>query len=190
MDVANNCVQSLFRDGVVPTRPHLRRESVVQHHLASDLGSHRDAEHHPCELKSIPEDVEVSHGKDERDNGAVGNRRGSWKKEKKKNRRVSNRVGAFSGGRRRVLGVLTRVVPRQQLREEGVVVRQLLARGGAVRRGLAGGGEGGQLAGCLCVLVPNILGKRACVGGKWLVSRGCDDPVCRRESVHLESSSS
>ena len=55
----------------------------------------------------------------------------------------------------------TRVVPRQELREEGVVVCQRLARGSGSGRGLASSGEVGELVGRLCGLVLDVLGDRA-----------------------------
>lgn len=56
----------------------------------------------------------------------------------------------------------TRVLPRQKLGEEGVVVGQRLAGGSRVGRCLARGGEVGELGAGLLVLLLALLGDGTC----------------------------
>lgn len=62
----------------------------------------------------------------------------------------------------------TRVLPRQKLGEEGVVVGQGLAGGSRVRRCLARGGQVGELGAGLLVLLLTLLSDGTC--GKGAVS--------------------
>lgn len=71
-------------------------------------------------------------------------------------------------GKAVVSGVVrTRVLPRQELGEEGVVVGQRLAGDRWVGGGLAGGGEVGQLGAGLCVLLRDLLGNGTCRKRTW-----------------------
>lgn len=58
--------------------------------------------------------------------------------------------------------VRTRVIPRQELGKEGVVVRQGLASGSRVGRGLASSRKVGQLGCGSLVLIRDLLGNGTC----------------------------
>lgn len=61
--------------------------------------------------------------------------------------------------------VRTRILPRQELGEERVVVSQRLAGGSWVGGSLTRGGEVGQLGAGLCMLLGDLLGNGACGTG-------------------------
>lgn len=131
VDISDQSVEGLAGDGVVLARTQLAGQTVAKDGLTGDLSEDGDAQSHPGELERVSEDIEVSDGEDEADDGGKGNARG------------------------------TGVVPRQQLREEAVVVSQGLASGSGLRGSLAGGCEVAKLGAGLCGLVPDVLGNGA-----------------------------
>jgi hypothetical protein len=131
VDVTNQSVESIAGNGVVLARSQLSSKTVAEDSLAGSLGENSDTQSHPGQLESVSEEIEVSNREDERDDGGIGDTRGAG------------------------------VVPREQLREEAVVVRQGLAGSGGLGRSLPGSRKVGELGRGLRGLVPNILGNRA-----------------------------
>lgn len=77
VNIANEHVKGLLGDGVVFPWAKLGREAVVHESLSSDLSSNRDAESHPGDLESIAQQVEIPECENGRNNGGIGNRRGT-----------------------------------------------------------------------------------------------------------------
>jgi len=71
--------------------------------------------------------------------------------------------------------VRTRVPPREELGEEGVIVCQRLAGCGGVVGCLAGGVEAGELVRSLLVLLPDLVCNGAC--GRWCVSHAREQQI-------------
>lgn len=78
--------------------------------------------------------------------------------------------GNTGGGTKRGYCIRTRVVPREKLREEGVVVGQRLAGGSRVGGSLARCGEVGELVSGLLVLIPDFVGDGAWKSGDKSIS--------------------
>lgn len=128
VEVAAHLVEGLLGHDVVLARAHLRREARVEEGAAGDLGRDGNAQGHPGQLEGIAQQVEVAGAEDEEDDRDVGD----------------------GGG--------ARVLPAEEAREEGVVVGELLARGGLGRWSLAGTGEVGELVRGLQGLVSDVFG--------------------------------
>ncbi len=77
VDVANHAIEGRSRDGVVAAGTHLRGQSVAENELTGSLGADGDGERHPRQLERPADDIEVSGGEDEGDDGGVGNSRGT-----------------------------------------------------------------------------------------------------------------
>lgn len=131
VDIANQSIEGLARNGVVLARSQLASQTVAKDSLAGNLGEDGDTQGHPGELEGISDNIEVSNRKDERDDSGISDTRG------------------------------TGVVPRKQLGKEAVVVSQGLSSGSRLRGSLAGGCEVGKLGTRLCGLVADILGNGA-----------------------------
>lgn len=131
VDIANHAVKRRSRDRVVSAGAQLRGEAVVENELAGGLGADGDGESHPGQLERPTDHIEVSSGEDEGDDRDIGNSRGTL--------RDSCQHDKVARGRAK----LTRVLPREELREKGVVVCERLAGGRRVGRGLARGRQVG-----------------------------------------------
>lgn len=131
VDIANNGIESLTGNSVVAAGTELASKTSVHDGLAGNLSGNSDAKDHPGKLEAPSQQIQVSNRKDEGDGGGVGNSRG------------------------------TRVVPRQELGEEGVVVGQRLAGGSWVVRNLARSGEVGELVRGFLVLLLDLVGDGA-----------------------------
>lgn len=113
VQVAGHRIQRRLGQGVVLPRPNLRRESRIEQRAPRHLGRDSNTKRHPRQLESIAQQIEVARCEDEDHSRGVGE------------------------GRR------ARVLPAEQRPEERVVVREVLAGGGARNGRLARGGEGG-----------------------------------------------
>ena len=153
VDVANNNVQRLPGNRVVLARAELRGQSRVDGHLTGHLCGDGDAKHHPGELETPSENIQVARREDDGDDECISNSRSSCKGASACRVRLRRLTETTSH---------TGVIPREQLREEGVIVGQRLARGGRVGRGLPSGGQVVELAASLGRLVLYVLGNRAC----------------------------
>jgi len=127
VDVSYGGIERLSGDDEVTSGAELGSEAVAEDELAGKLCKDGGAKHHPGKLQAVSQNIEVAGSEDEGNDGAVGDSRS------------------------------TRVVPRDKLREEGVVVRQGLASGSGVRGRSASGGKVTELGGSLCGLVLNTL---------------------------------
>jgi hypothetical protein len=76
VDIANESIEGLPRNGVVLAGPELGRKAVVQERLPDDLGGDGDAEDHPGELKTPAQNVQIPNREDERHDGGIGDGRG------------------------------------------------------------------------------------------------------------------
>lgn len=131
-------IKSLPRDGVVTAGAKLGGQAIVEDELAGKLGKDGGTENHPCKLQGIAENIQVANSKDDRNDGGIGN----------------------SGG--------TRVLPREELGKERVVVGEGLAGGSRLRGSPARGSEVAKLVGGLGRLGLYILSHGAV--GELLVS--------------------
>ena len=75
LHVADEGVKSFPRNSVVFAGAELGREAVVQEELPGDLGGDGSAESQIGELERPAQNIEVPKQEDERDEGAIGNRR-------------------------------------------------------------------------------------------------------------------
>lgn len=128
VEIARHGVERVLGQDVVLLRADLRDEAGVEEGLADDLSQDGHAESPPGDLQGVAQEVEVSGGEDEDDDGDVGD-----------------------GGDARVL-------PAEEAREEVVVVCQGLSRRGLGRWPLAGVGEVGELIRRLRSLVLDVVG--------------------------------
>ena len=112
-DIRQDALKRLARDGVVALRAHLAGKTIADGKLANQLGRRRQAKKQVQHAEDIAEDRDVAQREDERDDGSVGHARGA------------------------------RVLPGEQVVEEGVVVCQGLAGG---RLGLGSVARGGEVA--------------------------------------------
>lgn len=78
VDITNNGIQCLLGDRVVLPGAKLRSESVVDEGFTGSLGGDGDGKDHPCKLERPPEHIEVPNREDERNDGRIGNGRGTW----------------------------------------------------------------------------------------------------------------
>jgi len=135
LEIAHHAVQSLAWDGVVLARTHLAGEALAERELTGNLGGGRDAEHHPGEPERIAGNGQVAEGEDGEHDAGVAD------------------------GRR------TRVLPAEQVVEEGVVVRQVLAGRRLGAGGLTRVGEVAELG-------PGLVALDACLVGHWALLDG------------------
>lgn len=135
VDISNHHLESLARNGVVLAGAELGGEAVVQKGLPGDLGGNGDSENHPGELESPANKIKVPNREDKRDERSVGNGRSAY------TGLVHLQARVFERGSK----ARTRVAPRQELREERVVVCQRLAGGSRIRGRMAGSGKVGNL---------------------------------------------
>lgn len=156
MNIANQSIESLPRNGIVLSGTELSREAVVQDGLAGDLGSDGDTQDHPRELETPSDNIEVADGKDASNDDGIGDGRGTFP------RYVNFLVLEYCLRYVGKCGLLTRVIPREKLGEERVVVGQGLAGSSRVGWSSAGSGEVGQLGSGLRMLVLGILSNGAC----------------------------
>lgn len=77
MDIADEDVEGLARNGVVTTGPELTGNASVHHSLSSGLSGDGDAQNHPCELEAPSDHIQVPNREDEGDDGDIGDRRGA-----------------------------------------------------------------------------------------------------------------
>lgn len=75
MNIADEDVEGLARNGVVATGPELTGYASVHNSLSSGLGGDGDAQDHPCELEAPSDHVQVPNREDEGDDGDIGDRR-------------------------------------------------------------------------------------------------------------------
>jgi len=134
-------VESLTGNGVVSTRANLSSQAIVEYDLANNLGEDGHTKDHPRNLESPSEDIQVSGSKNKGDGGHVGNTGSS------------------------------RVVPRQELREKGVVVSERLASGSGSRGSASSSSEVGELVGSLLSVVVDVL-RNGAVGNRLVRSSG------------------
>ena len=73
--VADDGVEGFPRNSIVLARTELGREAVAQEELPSDLGGDGSAESQIGELERPAQNIQVPKQEDERDEGAIGNRR-------------------------------------------------------------------------------------------------------------------
>lgn len=104
MNIRGEAINAILWQSVVLLRANLRGETLGEERLSCSLGQDGHSQSHVCKLKSISQDIEVTSSKNEGNNGDIGDSRGSW------------------------------VLPRQESREERVVVCKLLASGSWVGR--------------------------------------------------------
>lgn len=97
-------IERLLGNGKVLARAELRRQTDGQQCLTGNLCKHGNSQDITRALECITEQVQVAHAKDKRHHDGIGNAR------------------------------RTRVLPRQQIGEEGVVVGERLARSRSARR--------------------------------------------------------
>lgn len=177
MDIAKDGIEGVTGDGVVATRTELAGDACVHNQLAGNLGSDDNTQSHPGGLESIAQRIEVPNREDGSNHREVGDGRGTWK-----DRLVSlitssaffHNAGppalialACCVSVRRQCGMVhTRVLPREELGEEGVIVSQRLAGGSWVGGSLTRGGEVRQLGAGLCMLLRDLLGNGTCGTGQ------------------------
>lgn len=77
VDIADQSIEGFPRDRVVLARAELGREAIVQEGLPGNLGGDGDAKDHPGELETPAHNVEVPNREDERDEGGIGDGRGT-----------------------------------------------------------------------------------------------------------------
>lgn len=149
--ISNHVVESLTGNGVVSTRANLSSQAIVEYDLANNLGEDGHTKDHPRNLESPSEDIQVSGSKNKGDSGHVGNTGSScftsW-----------SAISNWTTDRAR----LTRVVPRQELREKGVVVSERLASGSGSRGSASSSSQVGELVGSLLSVVVDVLRNGAC----------------------------
>lgn len=75
VNITNHCIESFARNGIISAGPDLSGETIVQHNLASDLGSHGDTQDHPGQLKGPSQDIEISSSENQGDDGNISNGR-------------------------------------------------------------------------------------------------------------------
>ena len=75
LNVIGEALKRCLLDGEVLARSELGSESLADRELSSKFCSSRGTKGHPCSLEDVSEEVEVSSGKDEDDDG--GKRQGS-----------------------------------------------------------------------------------------------------------------
>jgi hypothetical protein len=63
--IANQRVEGLLGDGVILSGSQLGREAVVQNSLARNLGGNGNSQHHPSELETPPQKIEVPKREDQ-----------------------------------------------------------------------------------------------------------------------------
>ena len=112
--ILHHALQRLPRDGIVSLRPHLRREALSKYDSASNLCRGGDTEDHVGCFQNVAYQRDIASGDDEDQDTDVADGSG------------------------------TRVLPAQQIVEEGVVVGQRLPVGGLDVGRAAGGGEVGE----------------------------------------------
>jgi len=78
MEITSERVKSLLGNSVVFSWANLGDEAGTQESLSSTFNDDSDEKSHPCKLKSIAQDIEVSGCEDEEDDGSVGNTGSSW----------------------------------------------------------------------------------------------------------------
>lgn len=133
-------------------------DALVQEELSGHLERDGDAQGRGCQPEGVAGDVDISSREDEGDDRDKGNTRGTW-------REISHQEQFIFRGQKLAL---TRVVPRQELVEEGVVVRQGLAVGSRSLGGLARGSEVGEFRRGLGSMVLDILRNGSCKRDTWL----------------------
>lgn len=120
-----------MRDCVVLLRPHLASDTLTKRDFSNDLGGGGQTQQHVQCLHGVARDGKIAGGEDQNDNAGV----------------------ADSSG--------TRVLPREQIVEEGVVVGEVLAIGCLGLRCLTRGGQVAELVlGCRG-LGARLISKRA-----------------------------
>lgn len=130
LDVSQHCLEGLAREGVVSLRSHLASKALSEDELADNLRCCRASQQDVKTLQCESRDWQVACGEDEGDEGDI----------------------ADSG--------CARVLPGEQVVEEGVVVCELLAVGCLGLRGLTRGGEVVELGLGGVGLSPCFLGHR------------------------------
>lgn len=97
MHITHESIESILGQSVVLSWTELRGQTCGKNGLSGKFGQNSDTKCDPGELECIAEDVEISSGKDEHDNSAISDARG------------------------------TRVLPGEKGGEEGVVVSERLS---------------------------------------------------------------
>lgn len=79
VDITNQRIESLPRNGVVLSRSELGSEAIAKDGLSSNLGQDGDAQSHPGKLESVSNDIEVSSHEDQGDDGSICDGGSSYK---------------------------------------------------------------------------------------------------------------
>jgi hypothetical protein len=132
VNITDERVKSLFGDCVVFSGSELRGQTLAQEKLPTSLSQDGNPQSHPCQLECVSKNIKISSSEDEKDDGSVCN----------------------AGG--------TGILPRQQAREERVVMCELLTSSCGCGRSCARGSEVRKFGGGLCVLLLDVLCNRAC----------------------------
>ena len=119
IQIPSHRIQRSLGNGIILPRPYLRRETRIEQRAPRHLRGDGDTKRHPRQLESIAKQIQIARCEDEHHGSGV---------------REGRRAG---------------VLPAEKGAEEGVVVREGLAGGGARGGGLARGGERGELGGGL-----------------------------------------
>lgn len=75
VNVANQSIEGLARHSVVLAGTQLRRQSLAQDGLASNLGKNRHAKRHPGQLEGVADHIKVSGQEDDGNDAGVGDGR-------------------------------------------------------------------------------------------------------------------
>ena len=79
MNIANQNIEGLPRDGVVFPGTELGGKPRLKESAAGNLGGDGDAQNHPGEPEPPSQNIQVSNGEDEGDGGGEGNGGSPWK---------------------------------------------------------------------------------------------------------------
>lgn len=172
VNIADDAIESLAGNSVVAARTKLARETRTNNGLAGNLSSDSDTKDNPRKLEGVSQKIQVSDGKNQGDGRGIGNRGGTCAVLSVYRLIAGCPLFRFFFRRRKLEEaraasgwvVHTRVVPRQELGEEGVVVGQRLTGGSWVVGSLASSSQVGELIRGLLVLLLDLVGDGACGG--------------------------